>query len=368
MNRTRVKSICKDSVLIALISLCLLLLTEGLFSFLIVFYNLSKNPQVIAENFHTEYDSVLGWINRENCIIQDMYGPGKHLRTNSQRFRNRHDFDISVPEGKRRWICAGDSFTLGYGVDNDHTWCSLLTSNIPNLETVNMGQGGYGIDQAYLWYMRDGVGLQHDVLVFAFITYDFDRMTRSHSGGNPRPRLCVSDGRVIQQNFPVPRPGFLARSLPRYRSAIRQLSIVRMTDFLRRKIQGSNSDPESETMELALSIIGELNTINNHSDQTVLLVHLPTREDFRSPEISGFWREFLRSQAGTNQWNYIDLIEDFRDLNPESVPELFIQNDLPGFIASSGHYTEKGNQYIADLLVKKIASTPSIRGLVRTPE
>ena len=28
-----------------------------------------------------------------------------------------------------------------------------------------MGQGGYGIDQAYLWYKRDGTKLDHDVQI-----------------------------------------------------------------------------------------------------------------------------------------------------------------------------------------------------------
>jgi len=370
MNRIKLKSISKDSVVIFFISVCFLFLVEGISSFMIVFYDLWENPKIIAEKVHTEYDPMLGWINSKTCFIQDMYGPGVYLRTNSQRFRNNHDFDIESPNGQRRWICAGDSFTFGYGVDNDHTWCSLLSSYIPNIETVNMGQGGYGIGQAYLWYMRDGVQLQHHVLILAFITYDFDRMTRTRSGGYSRPRLNLIDGQIIQQNYPVKRPNILARSLPGFKSAIRELSVVRMMNFIGRKLQSSKSEPGSKLIELTQSIFGDLNQINNHSNRTVLLVHLPSYEDYKGSENSDIWRTLLHSDAEIYGWNYIDLIEEFRDLNPESVPQLFIQNDLPGYVASSGHYTEEGHQYIAELLAKKIAGNPALGNLIQsqTPE
>ena len=85
----------------------------------------------IAERRHTKYDPDLGWVNGPNIHIPNMYGPGVYLKTNSQGFRNNYDFDTAVPNGKYRIICSGDSFTLGYGVDNDHTWCQLLTVTRP---------------------------------------------------------------------------------------------------------------------------------------------------------------------------------------------------------------------------------------------
>ena len=111
----------------------------------------------LAERTHTRYDELLGWVNEENVEIPDLYGEGLSIKTNSQGFRADRDYNVTPPAGKVRIICSGDSFTLGYGVDNDHTWCQLLTTFDDRLQTVNMGQGGYGIDQAYLWYERDGI-------------------------------------------------------------------------------------------------------------------------------------------------------------------------------------------------------------------
>jgi hypothetical protein len=205
--------------------------------------------------------------------------------------------------------------------------------------------------------MRDGVQLQHDVLIFAFVTLDFDRMDSSRFEGYPKPRLSIRNGQIIQRNVPLPRPGLIAKYLPRYRSAITKLSVVELMRMFLHRTEDNGSKIESEMKELTLSII---RTLNKKSDRTVLLVHLPTPWDYKDSQHSDLWRNFLHFHAKKNGWNYIDLIEDFRNLNAESIPELFIQKDLPGLEGSAGHYTEKGNQYIADLLIKKIASIPSI--------
>ncbi len=89
----------------------------------------------------------------------------------------------------RRLVCSGDSFTFGYGVGDEATWCALLATIPPGIETVNMGQGGYGLDQAYLWYRRDGLHLGHQVHVMALITRDFERMASDRFVGYGKPLL-----------------------------------------------------------------------------------------------------------------------------------------------------------------------------------
>src|SRR5439155_1903766 len=129
----------------------------------------------------------------------------------------------AVPDGKVRIICSGDSFTLGFGVDNTHSWCELLSSLEPRLETVNMGQGGYGVDQAYLWYKRDAAKIGHQAQLLAFVTDDFYRMQSSSFSGYGKPVLEVEDGRLVVKNAPVPRQNsFVLWMRPRIES-IRRL-------------------------------------------------------------------------------------------------------------------------------------------------
>ena len=160
------------------VPLLLLVVLEGGSSLLLLVADLYRTPPQLTERPHTQYDTLLGWVNRPDFYDHDLYAPGVYLRTNSQGFRNDHAITPRVPPGRARAICSGDSFTLGYGVDNDHTWCALLEHRIHGLETVNMGQGGYGADQAYLWYKRDAEHLDHHVQIFAVILEDFRRAAR----------------------------------------------------------------------------------------------------------------------------------------------------------------------------------------------
>jgi lysophospholipase L1-like esterase len=325
----------------------------------------------VAERIHTEYDPLLGWINKPDLYIKDMYGPDKYFQTNSQRFRNNSNFDTSIPEGKRRWICCGDSFTLGYGVDNDNTWAALLSSLVPDIETVNMGQGGYGIDQAYLWFMRDGIKLQYDLLIFAFISADLTRAISSKYRDYPKPLLSVKEGIIIKNNIPVPHPGFTAQHLPKIESAIKSLRVTTLAHALLNILRRSDHAPNTKREEtvtrvkkLTSAIFNSLYDYNKQNQRTILFIYLPTQMDYRNNIRTRIARSFLSSQAEQNRWLFIDLIDDFRSLAPEDVSELFIQRDLPGYKESKGHYTEKGNQYIADLIIKKITGNPETRGLL----
>lgn len=354
---------CKRVLLVLAIATVTLLSVEGMASIAFFVAEL-RSQQIRAERLHTEHDPVLGWVNKPNVHIPDLYGPGKHFTTNSQRFRNGQDFPIAVPAGRRRWICCGDSFTLGYGVASDHSWCAVLSELLPNVECVNMGQGGYGVDQAFLWYLRDGAKLEHQVLVFAFISWDFYRMAGADGDDYPRPSLQAVDGKLTVKNAPLPKPGFLARRMPRYRRAIRELRAAWLVrKCLEDKESGSSESPRhgrpQQLEELTAAIFSALHGFSEKNGRTVLLVHLPTEKD-HAPRGPDGLRTFLRTLAKSHGWFYLDLIDDFRRVPRPSVRTLFIQDDLPGFLDSRGHYTEEGNRYIAELIVKRIASDPSI--------
>ena len=78
---------------------------EGVSAYLVVGNNfLATEP--LSERAHTEYDANLGWINLPNVQQENMYGPGVYLSTNSQPFRNAHDFSPEIPAGKVRIICS----------------------------------------------------------------------------------------------------------------------------------------------------------------------------------------------------------------------------------------------------------------------
>ena len=243
----------------------LLFIIEGFSSYIFVAYRILTSEPV-PERVHTEYDEELGWINLPNVSVKDMYGRGVYLTTNSQRYRNSHDLSPRVPDGKVRIVCSGDSFTLGYGVDDDHTWCQLLTLMDEHLETVNLGQGGYGIDQAYLWYKRNEPKLEHNIQIFAFITDDFLRTGRDSYFGYGKPYLRIRANELYQDNRPVPKRSYYA---PWFTGAVRELKRLntvqlfgKLADRLVLLNDDSTKNSVAHTEEVISKIFAELQKMN----------------------------------------------------------------------------------------------------------
>jgi hypothetical protein len=307
---------------------------------------------------YTEYDRDLGWVSLPNVYIPDMYGPGKFLRTNSQRFRNTVDFTRTVPPGQTRIICSGDSFTFGFGVGNDHTWPQLLASQAPNIETVNMGQGGYGADQAYLWYKRDGAAMDHDIQILALIYADVYRMQYSSFSGYGKPLLKAENDRVVVTNVPVPRSMEVwAPRLLRVENALSHLSVIHLIrSALKLNATGPlvESDERNEQTAGVLShMLDDLRAMNQARGSVFVLVYLPTREELGSK--SGYWRHILAQYARQRRVVYIDLTDDFRRLPAAESDKLFINNVALG---TAGHYNEAGNAFVADLVFRQLLANP----------
>jgi hypothetical protein len=340
---------------------------EGISSIFFVASEILENPP-LAEKLHTQYDAEIGWVNIPNIYIKDMYGHGKYLQTNSQSFRNSENFEKNIPDGKTRIICSGDSFTLGFGVDNDHTWCQLLVSLNNNLEIVNMGQGGYGIDQMYLWYKRNGMKIDHNIHIFAFITGDFERMKTADFFGYGKPLLDLQDDTLITKNIPVPKRYSYAPWLNRNVKTIKKLSTIRIMKIFSKDIYPQNvknfitkteTKNDQQVLDIALRAFKELYQISQEKNSRVVFVYLPTRKDY-SENTSDPWRKSLHEKMKRNDLLFIDLINEFRELPLCEVEKLFIPLDVIPYVNAAGHYTEDGNAYIAKTLYQRLLTISEI--------
>ncbi len=284
-----------------------------------------------------------------------MYGKGIYLKTNSQGLRSSRDFAQQVPEGRIRVVCSGDSFTLGYGVSNDETWCQQLTGFDARIETVNMGQGGYGLDQAYLWYLRDGEALEHDVLIFAFISEDLQRMRVREFVGYGKPRLRLVDGELVVGNQPVPE---LVPRIKRSLASFGFLRNLRISSILEaslaglRSSLGSDAMSEQEMYEIAGAIFRDLQGISQEKGRKLVLVHLPTKEDYPSSQSAGM-RDWIAAGAANHGIPYIDLIDTIDQVPVPEMVRLF----------RSAHYSVHGNQYIAKGVYSGLVDAKVLAGL-----
>ena len=337
--------------------LFIFLIVECLCSTGLFIYNNYKNKG-LAEKRHTEYDELLGWINMPNIYIRDMYGPGMYLKTNEQRFRNNNNFSLHPPPNKIRVICSGDSFTFGLGVDNDNTWCQHLDSINGKLETINMGQGGYGIDQAYLWYKRDGQKLNPDILILSFITSDFNRMKSDKFFGFDKPILKLENGVLVTQNVPIRKP--FSVWLNHKRLIIANLSSIRILNELFYKTLWRRVSPnDKQIKELVLRIFQDLTKINQNKNIITVFVYLPMKNDYKDND-SDPWRQFLHAELAKHNLLFIDLVDEFRKLPPQYIDHLFIKEGLINYSYTIGHYSNEGNLFIAKILYNKLIGIPKI--------
>ena len=321
-------------------------LFEGGASLLFIANQIRLTPS--AEASYSRYDETLGWVSRPNVMLPDMYGPGVYLRTNSQSFRNDRDFTRAVPSGKTRIICSGDSFTLGFGVNNDQAWCQRITSLNAQFETVNMGQGGYGFDQAYLWYMRAGTQLDHQVHLFAFITDDFFRMQSDRFLGYGKPVLGLRNDSVVVANHPVPKTWWFTRWRGSHAHAIGNLNIVNLARRLFVKPPVSEQEVAARnqaTQKIVSRMFENLGNTNRQKNSRLVLVYLPGPGDYRINETTATWRAFVQGEASRLGIGYVDMVAELKRLKPDDAVKLFAPNL---------HYSVAGNEFVATTLLKEL--------------
>lgn len=296
---------------------------------------------------YTEYDADLGWIAKRSVTIPDFWKKGAGIQTNSQRFRSTHEIASAVPPGKTRVICSGDSFTFGDGVNNAETWCDQLAKRDGRIESVNLGQGGYGTDQAYLRFLRDTKTIAHQVHLFAFIDDDFKRMQSTTFLGIDKPVLVLDDGVLKAGNVPVPRRFTSHMSL---NSIPRALMETRSGVFAQRVLKKfgpekpATADRDEETRAVLRAMFAELKRVNEQRGSRLYLVHLPTLS-----ELGGIdpWNPFLEETAKAEGIPLIDVLASFRSRTDATSLFLFETT-------ASTHYNAAGHAFVAEEIGRRI--------------
>lgn len=351
----------------ALVLLSLMLL-EGLSSAALLLYTVAAARRPYFPDLaHSRYDAELGWVNRPNLFLDSVYGPGIFIRTNAQGFRNAQNFPAEAPPGRLRVICSGDSFTFGYGVDNDHTWCQQLVAIDHRLETLNLGQSGYGLDQAFLRYRRDGSKLEHHVHILAFITEDFFRMRRKVFYWFGKPQLALRQGELVTVNVPVPQRRFASWWNRWAAPAVGELRTVQLMRAAAGRISGAGAQtaPDSATWATALAVFQALQATSATRGSTLVLVYLPVIRDYAGQE-SVPWRARLRAASDSMGIAYVDLVDALRRLDADSVGPLFQPpGQHPLRSPRLGHMTEQGNRWVAEELYRWLLAEPGISARLR---
>jgi hypothetical protein len=288
---------------------------------------ISGMPTTRDDRYSSVYDELLGWKRRPGRRV------GRHANlaeTNSQGFRATRDYATAVPSGRYRILCVGDSFTQGVGEDNE-TFPAQLEALSPVIEAVNMGRAGYGIDQMYLFYKRDGMLLQANLLMFAFIEDDFQRMPYETFYLRPKPQLLVRGNTLVISNVPVPKRDTFPTNT----------ALFKLLHRAREKL--ANQYDIFPVVEL---VFDDLKALTRERHQELVLVYLPSQVDSpgsdRPPRDMVSRVEKIAKDKEIHFWNLTSM---FRGIPPSDVATYFVPD---------GHYSARGNHLAATTLLGEL--------------
>ena len=322
----------------------------------------------VDTNFRkAQYDSLIGWVGLPGLALPDMFGPGLSLTNNADGMRIHRPVVPALRPGATRILCSGDSFAHGWGVRDGDTFCAALEPLLPGVETLNMAQPGYGIDQAYLWYKRDGARYPHQVHLFTFIWNDFERMTMRSFWGYSKPVLRLARGALAVDNVPVPawtgssRGTVIARNLPP------RLRLVRL---VQRQFDNSDSAQlaraEALIWDVAEATFRDLDRLNRERGSQLVLVYLPTISDLEAGAYDAR-RARLAAFAARAGIVLVDLSMPMRAEPVDSAPWFFLTAHQLKVAGTSGHYSPRGHGWVARQLAARLAAMPALQRVAAGP-
>jgi hypothetical protein len=151
---------------------------------------------------------------------------GDLYRHNEAGMRAEREYDPTPPPDVLRIAAFGDSFTYCHEADFNDCWTEQLEESWSGSETLNFGVPGYGPDQAWLRYQREGRAYAPSVVLIGYMTENINRVVNRYRPSlapitnllatNPR-FLLEGDGLRLLEN-PATSPELLSE--PRWAESV----------------------------------------------------------------------------------------------------------------------------------------------------
>lgn len=147
------------------------------------------------------FDRELGWAPLENATgIFSSHGHSALVHQNKYGMRDDDVQTASPSDGRRRILVLGDSFAWGFGVGQNELFSSPEVHD-PGLEILNFGVSGYGTDQEYLLYLKEGTRFAVDQVVLMFTPYnDVANNLATEQYGYFKPCFKLQGGEMVLHN------------------------------------------------------------------------------------------------------------------------------------------------------------------------
>ncbi len=319
------------------------------------------------------YSPTLGWAIRPN-------GKSGPYRANSKGIRSSREYSLVPSENVIRISSFGDSFTHCDDVKNRDTWQSRMSNS--NLEVINFGVGGFGLDQAFLRYQQEGVLYNSDIVLIGFMTENINRVVNVFrpfyfpSTGIPlsKPYFTISGGQLVLNKNPMYKLSLYRKLLDDPEELLAKLGVndyffhkkyaaggfdflpsVRISKilygqameqiFVPKVIKSGYYNRDSRAFKVTCKIFDKfIDTVSENKSSPIVVI-FPRKDDFLryrkdKTKVHAPLLEYLKSK----KYQYIDILDAFgRDKENINIDDLFVT-----------HYSATGNKLVAKYILNYI--------------
>lgn len=156
------------------------------------------------------YDRDLGWGFKPGAKGRSVTSEFDVIYSiNSKGIRDK-EISFENPGNKFRIVALGESTVFGQGVNYGRRFTEVIEKAFKNVEVVNMGVWGFGMDQSFLQLQRDGFKYNPDLIVLFIIRDYLERCKDFIRIGAFKPRfvlaedksgLILQDMKFVKDNF-----------------------------------------------------------------------------------------------------------------------------------------------------------------------
>tara|TARA_Y100000310_G_scaffold231756_1_gene234441 strand:- start:375 stop:1448 length:1074 start_codon:yes stop_codon:yes gene_type:complete len=143
-----------------------------------------------------KYDEEIGIRYLPDTSYQFISGFDEFSVTNTYNSKGLRGKEFSYEKNEvNRILGLGDSFTFGYGVEDDETYLSLLGENLGEYEIINAGLSGYGPQHILKFLKKEGMKYNPDkVLIALYIGNDI--------GSQGQELFSIENGVLVDKTLP----------------------------------------------------------------------------------------------------------------------------------------------------------------------